>query len=407
MAEHACPAQRLNLPMSETASSKNALLDNHPHLRLVVGDGCVAQVGKLVRELGASKALLVTDPGIVAAGHSARVREYLETTGVGVSVFDRSKENPTTGCVEECVAVAKADGIDFIIGLGGGSSMDTAKGCNFILTNGGEMKDYWGIGKASQPMLSSIMIPTTAGTGSECQSFALISDNATHQKMACGDPKAMAKVAILDPELTLSQPPRVTACTGIDAIAHAVETAVTRKRNETSLKYARAAFQMMLESFSLVLESPDDLEARGQMLLGAAYAGTAIEHSMLGAAHSAANPLTAHYNVVHGQAVGMMLPHVVRFNSEESPIAEAYAALITGTEVVSTKSKSAPESLAKVLENLLEIADIPRDLAECGVEESLLGTLSEEAAQQWTASFNPRDITAADFTMLYQKAFAS
>ena len=132
------------------------------------------------------------------------------------------------------------------------------------------------------------------------------------------------------------------------------------------------------------------------MLLGAAYAGTAIEHSMLGAAHSAANPLTAHYNVVHGQAVGMMLPHVVRFNAEESPIAEAYAALITGTEVVSTNGKSAPESLAKVLENLLEIADIPRDLAECGVEESLLGTLSEEAAQQWTASFNPRDITAAE-----------
>ena len=393
--------------MSETASSQNALLDNHPHLRLVFGNGCVAQVGELARELGASKALLVTDPGIVAAGHSARVHEYLETAGVGVSVFDRSKENPTTACVEECVSVAKADGIDFIIGLGGGSSMDTAKGCNFVLTNGGEMKDYWGIGKASQPMLPSIMIPTTAGTGSECQSFALIADNATHQKMACGDPKAMAKVAILDPELTLSQPPRVTACTGIDAIAHAVETAVTRKRNETSLKYSRAAFQMMLESFNRVLDEPDDLQVRGNMLLGAAYAGTAIENSMLGAAHSAANPLTAHYDVVHGQAVGMMLPHVVRFNAEDSLIAEAYAVLVADNEVASINGVSVPEALAKVLESLLDIADIPRDLAECGVEEKLLGTLSSEAAQQWTASFNPREITAADFIMLYQKAFAS
>ena len=388
-------------------SEQNLLQENHPHLRLVFGNGNVAQTGELARELGATRALLVTDAGIVAAGHAGRVRENLEAAGIGVSVFDRSKENPTTACVEECVAVAKVDAIDFIIGLGGGSSMDTAKGCNFILTNGGAMKDYWGIGKASQPMLPSIMIPTTAGTGSECQSFALIADNATHQKMACGDPKAMAKVAILDPELTLSQPPRVTACTGIDAIAHAVETAVTRKRNETSLKYSRAAFQMMLESFSRVLESPDDLHARGQMLLGAAYAGTAIEHSMLGAAHSAANPLTAHYNVVHGQAVGMMLPHVVRFNAVDETIADGYAALVKDTAVASSNGTLSAEALAQAMEALLDSANLPRALAQCGVEESQLETLSGEAAQQWTASFNPRDITAADFTGLYQKAFAS
>ena len=383
------------------------LLENHPHLRLEFGNGCVTKVGELARELGATKALLVTDPGIVAAGHAASVRENLEAAGIGVSVFDRSKENPTTACVDECVAVAKADTIDFIIGLGGGSSMDTAKGCNFILTNGGEMKDYWGIGKASHPMLPSIMIPTTAGTGSECQSFALIADNATHQKMACGDPKAMAKVAILDPELTLSQPPRVTACTGIDAIAHAVETAVTRKRNETSLKYSRAAFQMMLENFSRVLESPDDLEARGQMLLGAAYAGTAIEHSMLGAAHSAANPLTAHYNVVHGQAVGMMLPHVVRFNAASESVADGYAVLVKDTAVASSNGTLSAEALAQAMEALLDSANLPRDLTAFGVDANQLDVLSKEAAQQWTASFNPRDITAADFTGLYQKAFAS
>ena len=393
------------MPVSHPA--ENPLQENHPHLRLVFGNGCVAQTGELARELGATKALLVTDSGIVAAGHAGRVRENLAAAGIGVSVFDRSKENPTTACVDECVAVAKTDAINFIIGLGGGSSMDTAKGCNFIFTNGGAMKDYWGIGKASQPMLPSIMIPTTAGTGSECQSFALIADNATHQKMACGDPKAMAKVAILDPELTLSQPPRVTACTGIDAIAHAVETAVTRKRNETSLKYSRAAFQIMLESFSRVLESPDDLYARGQMLLGAAYAGTAIEHSMLGAAHSAANPLTAHYNVVHGQAVGMMLPHVVRFNAADEAIAEAYAEFVEGTSVAASNGTPAPESLAQALETLLDTASLPRDLTGFGVDAARLDLLSEEAAAQWTASFNPRDITAGDFKGLYQKAFAS
>lgn len=184
------------------------------------------------------------------------------------------------------------------------------------------------MGKASKSMLPLIAIPTTAGTGSECQSFALISDAVTHAKMACGDPKAMAKVAILDPELTLSQPPRVTACTGIDAVAHAVESAVTRKRNDTSQQYSRVAFGLLSESLPRVLQTPDDLEARGRMLLGAAFAGTAIEHSMLGAAHSAANPLTAHFDVIHGQAVGLMLPHVVRFNGEDEVIAEAYAQLV-------------------------------------------------------------------------------
>src|SRR5207247_5413533 len=146
------------------------------------------------------------------------------------------------------------------------------------------MQDYWGVGKASRPMLPLIAIPTTAGTGSECQSFALIADEHTHQKMACGDPKAAARVAILDPALTVSQPPRVTACTGIDAIAHAVETAVTKKRNPLSLMYSHEAFKLTLGSFERVLSHPLDLEPRGRMLLGSALAGTAIEHSMLGAA---------------------------------------------------------------------------------------------------------------------------
>ena len=393
--------------MSEIASSQNPLLDNHPHLRLVFGNGCIAQVGELARELGASKVLLVTDPGIVSVGHAARVHEHLETAGVGVSVFDSSRENPTTACVDECVAVAKSGSIDFIIGLGGGSSMDTAKGCNFILTNGGEMKDYWGIGKASQPMLPSIMIPTTAGTGSECQSFALISDNQTHQKMACGDPKAMARVALLDPELTISQPPRVTACTGIDAIAHAVETAVTRKRNETSAQYSREAFRLLIEGFDSVIKEPNDIQARGNMLLGAAFAGTAIEQSMLGAAHSAANPLTAHYGVIHGLAVGVMLPHIVRFNGEEEASSKIYANLFETTDIASSNGSVTSGFMAKFLEQLLDAAGLSRSLKSYGVEEFKLELLSNEAASQWTASFNPREITSADFLGLYQKALAS
>lgn len=205
-----------------------AVFDHQPRPRLIFGAGVVARVGELARELGARRVLVVTDRGIVNAGHALRVEQALQAAGLGVVVFAEVRENPTTRCVDQCARVARAAEIDLFVGLGGGSSVDTAKGCNFILTNGGEMKDYWGIGKAAKPMLPLLAIPTTAGTGSECQSFALIADEHTHQKMACGDPKAAAKIALLDPELTVSQPRRVTAGTGIDAIAHAVETAVTK-----------------------------------------------------------------------------------------------------------------------------------------------------------------------------------
>lgn len=394
--------------MSHPAELANqSSFDTQLHLRLVFGNGTLERLGELAREYGAGKVLLVTDPGIRSVGHVDRAQASLAAAELPVVIYDQAKENPTTECVADCVELARRERIDFIVGLGGGSSMDTAKGCNFLLTNGGEMKDYWGVGKASKPMLPLIAIPTTAGTGSECQSFALISDAHTHAKMACGDPKAMAKVAILDPELTLSQPPRVTACTGIDAVAHAVESAVTRKRNETSQQYSRVAFRLLSQSLPIVLTNPDDVEARGRMLLGAAFAGTAIEHSMLGAAHSAANPLTAHFDVIHGQAVGLMLPHVVRFNGEDATIATVYTELVAGTAAASNNGASAHESLAAALEGFMDAADLPRDLAACGVDAGKVNVLSEEAAGQWTASFNPRDITAADFTGLYSRAFGS
>jgi alcohol dehydrogenase len=284
--------------------------------------------------------------------------------------------------------------------------MDTAKGCNFILTNGGRIQDYWGVGKATKPMLPFIAIPTTAGTGSEMQSAALIADELTHQKMACLDPKCAARIAILDPALTVSQPPRVTACTGIDAIAHAVETAVTTKRTPVSQKLSAEAFKLCITAFPVVLQTPNDLDARARMQLGAAYAGAAIENSMLGAAHAAANPLTAHFDIVHGHAVGLMLPHVVRFNADGAGVQVTYAALARAAGLVSARESDANAVLAlcERLEHLLGLARLPRTLAECGVGESALTTLAEEAARQWTAGFNPRPVTKADFVRLYTAA---
>ncbi len=395
--------------MQQTVTPMEQLIapfDFHPRTRIVFGVNAVERTGEIVRELGAKKVLLVTDPGIAAAGHEQHVLKSLATDGVRAVVFDKVRENPTTRCIDDCLAVAQASGIEAIIGLGGGSSMDTAKGCNFLLTNGGRMQDYWGVGKATKPMLPLIAIPTTAGTGSECQSAALIADETTHQKMACLDPKAAARVAILDPALTISQPPRVTACTGIDAIAHAVETAVTKKRNPFSLMFSHEAFKLLAPNFSRVVENPNDLEARGKMLLGAAFAGTAIENSMLGAAHSAANPLTAHYDIIHGQAVGMMLPHVIRFNAENEKAKQGYAELASGPEIacVSDGIDQAVEALIQEIRALLELAKIPASLSDCGVLPKDLPMLAAEAARQWTATFNPRAVTERDFLGLFEAA---
>src|SRR5580658_9790397 len=381
--------------MSTTASFASPF-DHQPRTRIVFGIDTAARAGELACETGMKRVLLVTDPGVVAAGHAEQVRHSLERAGVATTLYDKVRENPTTADVDACLAAAREAGIDGIVGLGGGSSMDTAKGCNFLLTNGGRMQDYWGVGKAARPMLPLIAIPTTAGTGSECQSFALIADVATHQKMACGDPKAAARIALLDPALTLSQPPRVAACTGLDALSHALETAVTKKRNALSLAYSREALRLCLTALPRVLQNGGDLEARAGMLLGAALGGLAIENSMLGAAHAAANPLTAHFRLAHGQAIGLMLPSVIRFNAADPACFRLY------DELGETKAAG----LAAKVEWLLNLARLPRSLAETGVTPSSIPMLAAEAARQWTAGFNPRPVGEKDFAHLFEAALA-
>jgi alcohol dehydrogenase len=365
-----------------------------PGTKVVFGNNAVDRAGIFARTLGAQRVLIVTDRGIAEAGHLERVIQSLGGAGVEWSAFMGVTENPTTDTVDDCVASAREMEADLLIGLGGGSSMDTAKGCNFLFTNGGRMSDYQGTGKATKPMLPLIAIPTTAGTGSECQSYALISDAVTHAKMACGDKKAAARIAILDPLLTLSQPPRVTRVTGIDAIAHAVESAVCNRRTEISLANSRAAFALLANAFPKVIADPADLEARAAMLLGAALSGVAIENSMLGAAHSSANPLTAHFGTVHGEAVGMMLPHVVRYNSSDPGAAETYGRL-----AVSAGAADLPD----VLTSLLMAAGLPVKMEAGTLTSENTRQLAAEAAGQWTAQFNPVPVSTEDFVELYRK----
>jgi alcohol dehydrogenase len=376
--------------------------DYHSPTRVVFGASSLARLGELARELGGSRVLLVTDPGLEEAGHPQRAVEFLHGSGVEVFLFDGVEQNPTSKHVEDGQAFARGKGIDLIVSVGGGSSMDCAKGINFVLTNGGSIADYRGFGKASRPMLPSIGIPTTAGTGSEAQSFALIADEQTHMKMACGDRKAAFWVAILDPELTVSQPAKVAAVTGIDALSHAVESYVTARRNPLAQMFAREAWTMLEENFETVLRTPADLDARGSMQMGAFLAGTAIENSMLGACHACANPLTAHYGLTHGIAIGILLPHVVRFNA--TTVGKLYSDLAHQAGLMNGDEGMAGEALAQRITDLLRVAGLPTRLADCGISRGILPVLAEEAAQQWTARFNPRPVTEIDLLRLYEAA---
>jgi len=361
----------------------------HPRTRVVFGDGSLSRLSELALELGFRRTLLVADRGLVEAGHVSRATSCLREAGIAVTGFHEFDANPSSTMVEAGREVAAESEVDSIVALGGGSSLDCAKGINFLFTNGGSMRDYRGFGKATRPMLPSIGIPTTAGTGSEAQSYAIISDAETHVKMACGDPKAAFAIAILDPALTISTPRRVTAVAGFDALSHAVESYVTTKQSPVSDLFALDAWRLLEGHYEQVLSTPQDVTARGAMLIGAHEAGIAIEQSMLGATHACANPLTARYGTAHGLAIAVMLPHVVRFNHQA--VGGRYANL--------------HPRLDARLEELRRAGELPATLRELGVSREDFPSLARDAASQWTGTFNPRPFDARSAEELYKLAW--
>ena len=369
--------------------------------RLVVGPGTIARLGDLARELGGTRVLVTSDHGIMAVGHTARGIESLQAAGITTEVFSTFTENPSSVEVEAGTAVARKFRPDLLVGLGGGSSMDCAKGINFLLSCGGKMQDYRGRGTATGSMLPSIAVPTTAGTGSETQSFAVITDSVSGIKMACGDPRAAFRVAILDVNLTLTQPAVLAALTGIDALSHAVESQVCTAATPASRTFSREAWRLLSANLPGIVIDGGTVAARSALQFGASLAGLAIEHSMLGAAHALANPLTAAHHLTHGQAVGVMLPHVVRFNG---PVCgRAYAELLTDIAISATADE-AGATLADWLTGLLAAAQLKTSLRACGIDAADVPALAAAAATQWTAGFNPRAVTAVDLADLYEAA---
>jgi alcohol dehydrogenase len=398
-------------------SAEMELLDFLPRTRVVFGEGALSRLGSYASQLGFRRSLLVADPGLCEAGHVARASKLLQAAGATLSFFHDFGPNPDSAMVEAGRAVAAAASIDSIVALGGGSSLDCAKGINFLVSGGGHMRDYRGYGKAGGRLLPSIGIPTTAGTGSEAQSYAIISDAETHAKMACGDPGAAFAVAILDPALIRTAPPEVAAVAGYDAISHAVESYVTTKGTPISSMLAREAWRLMRSNYLRVLgqvpaaaggaevdSRRPELDPDGAMLLGSHLAGMALEASMLGATHACANPLTARYGTAHGIAIAVMLPHVVHWNAEL--VREKYDDL--GSDPGQTGVRPPHRSDSTLWDELRELArtaGLPATLTALGVRRDDLPALAADAATQWTGTFNPRPFDAAAALTLYERAY--
>jgi len=367
--------------------------------RIMFGPGSSARAGELAMDRNATTVLLVSDPGVTEAGHTDAVASALRAHRISVHLFTGVHENPTLAEVSACAAAARRHGPDLIVGLGGGSVLDVAKACAMVCAEGIGIALRPGMTASSRPHLPMIAIPTTAGTGSECQPHAVICDDQTHTKVAFATSRSLPEAAILDPALTVTQPRRVTADSGFDAIVHAVEVWVTKPGNPLSSLFAGEAFSLLAGNLPTVLAKPDDLDARGLVQLGAAWAGLGIAHSMLGAAHAAGNALTARYPISHGAAVGSMLPAVIRFNSEDDRVRARYAALAMRSGLGGDVS-----ALLERLSSLWSLTPNPADLTGFGVTAGDVDGLAAEAARQRTGEFNPRPVSAGVFRELFTEA---
>jgi alcohol dehydrogenase class IV len=373
--------------------------------RVIFSLGASGRVGRVAREFDAHRAMIVTDPGIQKAGLDTLLVESLKREHIETSIFTQVEPNPTSQNVEDGLTMAREFYPDIIVALGGGSSLDAAKAVNMLRCRGGKIADYGGMLTGGSKLPPLIAIPTTAGTGSEVSPFILISDSVTHAKIVIRDIHMIPDVAILDPILTTSMPRKITIYTGVDALAHGIEAFVAKGSQPFSQALALEAIRIIYGTLPGVLERPENLDGRGQMLIASNLAGLAFTLSYLGLAHSLANPLTRVTGMAHGMAVGLTLPYVIMFNE---PVAHddyaRIAGLVLGGEAPSDP-KEATLALASSLTKFLVRLNLPENLKRAGVPADCLAEMAEEALRQATVRSNPREANLEDLNALYRHAY--
>ena len=380
--------------------------DYQPRTRIVFGPGRIETLGELASELGARRALVVSDPGVIAAGHTAKGMAALERAGIETHLFEGVHENPTTDDVAAGVKLARRYDPEVLIGLGGGSSMDCCKGINFVFTNGGEVKDYWGVGKALQADAAD---DRRADDGGHGQRDAVVRPDQRRQDAREDGLRRQEGVVPDRGARSGADGDAAAARDGADghrrAVARAGNVCHVAAQSGVAGVQPRGVAAVGRELCPRAGKSADDLAARGSMLLGASFAGLAIENSMLGAAHALANPLTTAFDVPHGQAVGVMLPHVIRFNA--AAVEEQYHDLLHESQNGSPlpKLEGGVTGWRILSAQLLTKAGLATTLRPLGVDPLKLPHLAAQAAKQWTASFNPRPVGEEELLGLYQQAY--
>ncbi|WP_317931076.1 iron-containing alcohol dehydrogenase [Halioxenophilus sp. WMMB6] len=377
-------------------------------VRTIVSEpGSLAQLGAICQRLNIKRPLIVTDPGIVQLGMLTRLTDQLIHADLPHTVYGSVVADPPEQIVLEAVAMAKQTAIDGVIGFGGGSSMDTAKLVALLANSNEQLADIYGVDQVRGKRLPLIMIPTTAGTGSEVTAVAIVTTGET-TKMGVVSQELIADVALLDAELTLGLPPAITAMTGVDAMVHAVEayTSVHKKNPYTDM-LARHALTLMAENIVEATHNGGNLQARQAMLLGACLAGQAFANAPVAAVHALAYPLGGHYHLAHGLTNSLVLPHVLKFNAEAA--ANWYAELaeiILPAEQLSSAAPAKADQLIDYFLQLIEKLGLPATLADAKVPHADLPMLAKDAMmQQRLLINNPRQVTEADALAIYENAY--
>ncbi|WP_374652410.1 iron-containing alcohol dehydrogenase, partial [Rhizorhabdus sp.] len=324
----------------------------HIPTQIEFGNGAIARLPEFVKALGGSRVLVVGDPGVQRAGLIDRVQAILTGASIFNAVFADVESDPATRSVDEGTVHGKANGCDLVVGIGGGSALDTAKAIGLMLVNDGNIKDYVGIGKVPRAGAPVIAVPTTAGTGSELTIWSVLSDKVAKAKISVGSVLNCPAIALLDPELTLSLPPQITAATGMDALTHALESYVNTATQPISEAMSDQAMTLIARSLRKAVADGSDVEARGDMLLASTIAAMAFNSTRLGLVHAFAMPLGAKFGIPHGLVNAIMLPEVMRFNHLANPRKFARIAEIFGEKTAGLSVEEAAALSVSAIEKL-------------------------------------------------------
>lgn len=371
---------------------------------IVFGRDSVKELPGILKGYGARKVMVVYDAGVKAAGIAEQVLAMVEETNIPYVVFDGVIPNPTNEVVEEAAGLARCNGVDVFVAVGGGSSIDLAKAIDVLMTNPGSIGDYAGIGKVRHPLFPLVAIPTTAGTSSEITNVSALTDTEKIVKYVVIDNKLVPSKVIIDPEFTRTMPASVTAATGMDAITHAVESYISNRSNPLTEYNSIKGLEILYRNITRAVMDGADMEAREQMMLGCVITGFGFSNANLGLVHAIAHTLSAHFHLAHGMANAAVLPYVMEFNADGCPEKMAELARAIGL-TMSGNMEDDRYLLAGELLHLVQKLGI-KTLSEQGITEQDLDMLAEEAMREPVLGFNPRqDVGKEDILAILRKAF--